>query len=315
MNLQQLEYIVAVDRHRHFVKAAEQSFVTQPTLSMMIQKLEDELGFKIFDRSKQPIVPTREGEQIIQRAKLILSEVSRLKEMAAEMQHGLEGEIRIGIIPTLAPYLLPLFLKPFTTKYPGVTVYIKELVTERILEQLKTGETDIGILAGPLHDTQLVEHHLFYEEFFAYASKAEKLPGKKYVMPTQLNPNRLWILEEGHCMRNQVFNLCELKSKDTAENLHYEAGSIETLINLVDRYEGVTVIPRLATLNLKPAQHKNLREFARPKPVREVCLAVNKNFVRLNLLNKLKEEINRNIRFDDEGGKRTVLSVDNEVNG
>lgn len=313
MNIQQLEYIVAVDTHRHFAKAAEHSFVTQPTLSMMIQKLEDELGLKIFDRGKQPVVPTAEGVEIIKRARVILSDVKRLKELSIEMKEEVAGEVHIGIIPTLAPYLLPLFLKPFTTKYPNLNIYIKELVTDRIIEQLKTGETDIGILAGPLHEPTITEHVLFYEEFFAYASKTERLPEKKFLLPKQINPERLWLLEEGHCLRNQVFNLCELKKKELpGENLHYEAGSIETLINLVDKYEGITIVPQLAMLNLKTGQQKNIREFANPKPVREISLAVNSNFVRANLLEKLKEEITRKIKFSTEG-KRLVLAIDAEV--
>ncbi len=296
MNLHQLEYIIAVDTYRHFGKAAAKCFVTQPTLSMMIQKLESELGMKIFDRNTYPVTTTTEGAEIIKRAKKILSDANGMKLYADELKEGLTGQVHLGIIPTLAPYLLPLFLKPFTQKYPRLKVYIKEMVTDEIITRLKSNALDIGILATPLNDNYLIELPLFYEEFFAYASQNEKLARKKYLLPTEINPNHLWLLEEGHCMRNQVFNLCELKNKDTEnEGLHYEAGSIETLINLVDKYSGITIVPKLALANLKPAQKNKIREFGNPKPSREISLVTNSNFVRQKLLNCLKEEILKTI--------------------
>ncbi len=290
MNLQQLEYIIAVDRYRHFAKAAEKTFVTQPTLSMMIQKLEEELGVKLFDRNQHPVVPTREGEEVIRRAKLVLSQVTHLKEYTAELKGGLSGEIRMGIIPTLAPYLLPLFLKSFHQKHPALHLYIKEMITDEIVAKLHTGELDMALCATPVHEKHLLEIPLFYEEFFVYASKNEKLPKKKYLLPREINVNHLWLLEEGHCLRNQVFNLCELKRKE-GDGLNYEAGSIETLINLVDRDQGITIIPRLAEMGLKAAQRKNIREFANPKPVREISLLVHSHFPRKKVLEQLKEEI------------------------
>jgi len=310
MNLQQLEYIVAVEKHRHFAKAADASFVTQPTLSMMIQKLEDELGVKIFDRKKQPVEPTKEGEEIILRAKQVLAEVGHLKEYAAELKGEITGELHLGIIPTLAPYLLPLFLKPFSQKYPHLKIYIKEMVTNDIIAKLKTGDLDMGILATPLHEPQLTEHPLFYEEFFAYASKSEKLGKKKYLAHKEINIEHLWLLEEGHCLRNQVFNLCELKKQeDVTDNLHYEAGSIETLINLVDKYEGVTIIPHFALLNLSAKQQENVREFAEPKPVREISLVVTKSYPRKKMLQNLKADILSIIPFEMDRKKKSVLEI------
>jgi LysR family transcriptional regulator, hydrogen peroxide-inducible genes activator len=290
MNLQQLEYIVAVYNHRHFARAAEKCFVTQPTLSMMIHKLEEELGIEIFDRSKQPVMVTKHGEEIVRRAKTLLAHADHLKNYAKELKGGITGELRLGVIPTLAPYLLPLFLQTFHGKHPELKVFVKEMVTDDIISKLLTGELDVGLLATPIHESRLEEHPLFYEEFFVYASKNEKLPKKKYLLPKQIDINHLWLLEEGHCLRNQVFNLCELKRKGH-ETLNYEAGSIETLINLVDYNNGITIIPRLAELNLKPVQRKNIREFANPKPVREISLVVSENFPRKKILEYLKEEI------------------------
>lgn len=292
MNLTQLEYIIAVDNHRHFVKAAENCFVTQATLSMMIKKLEVELDVKIFDRSKHPVSPTREGKEIIIRARKIISGAKGLAAYANELKEVVSGELNLGIIPTLAPYLLPLFLKTFALKYPYLKIRIKELITTEITDKLKNGNLDVGILATPLNDADIEEQPLFYEEFFAYASKNEKLSKKKYLLPKEIFLNNLWLLEEGHCLRNQIFNLCELKKQDTtSDNLHYEAGSIETLINLVDKSDGITIVPYLAAMMLKPAQKKKLREFARPKPVRAISLVSSKHFARKKILEYLATEI------------------------
>jgi LysR family transcriptional regulator, hydrogen peroxide-inducible genes activator len=163
MTITQLEYIVAVDTHRHFAKAAEQCFVTQPTLSMQIQKLEETLGSKIFDRSKQPVIPTEIGEEIIQQARIILNEVKKIDQLISDKQGILKGELKIGIIPTLAPYLLPLFLQPFLKKYPDVTIKVKEMTTDIIVEKLKTGRIDAGLLVTPLQEASIKEYPLFYE--------------------------------------------------------------------------------------------------------------------------------------------------------
>jgi LysR family hydrogen peroxide-inducible transcriptional activator len=311
MNLQQLEYIIAVDQYRHFAKAAEKSFVTQPTLSMMIKKLEEELDIIIFDRNRHPIVPTKEGEEVIRRARVMIAEANSLKQYSKELKGEITGELRLGIIPTLAPYLLPLFLRSFTNRFPSVKLYIHEMVTDEIIIKLKSGDIDMGLLATPLSEPQISENVLFYEEFFAYASQTEKLPAKKYLLPKEIDPSHLWLLEEGHCLRNQVFNLCELK-KQTAgsESLHYEAGSIETLINLVDRYNGITIIPQMALLNLKPAQKKKVREFSNPKPVREISLVSLKSFPRKMILDKLKEEIIKVIPIEyKDNKKKNILNI------
>lgn len=296
MNLQQLEYILAVDQEKHFVRAATKCFVTQATLSMMIKKLEEELDIKIFDRSSVPVSATEDGRKIIEQAKKIVSEIGLLKDYARELKGEITGELRLGIIPTLAPYLLPLFLKSFSQKHPHLKIIIRELTTEDIVSHIRQGDLHIGLLATPLNESLIAEHPLFYEEFFAYASKSEKLPGKKYLLPSHINPHHLWLLEEGHCMRNQLMNLCSLKKQDESTSLHYEAGSIETLINLVDKDDGVTILPQLATLKLSSAQRSKLREFAPPKPVREVSLVTNRHFPRKRLLHNLKEEIQSAVR-------------------
>jgi len=310
MNLQQLEYVLAVSRHRHFARAAEKSNVTQPTLSMMIKKLEDELGVKIFDRKKSPVETTPEGKEIIERAAQILADVTKLKEYVQGIRLDVSGEINLAIIPTLAPYLLPLFLQSFIEKHPALKVNIRELVTPDLVAALKSGAVDIGLLATPTNDDRLIEQPVFYEEFIAYVSENERAYKKRYVLPKDIDLSKLWLLEEGHCMRNQVFNLCELKKRDIeSDRLHYQAGSLETLKNLVDHNKGITILPYLATLDLSRQQQKQLREFAPPKPVREISLVVNANFSRKAVLNALRVEIDKAVPIPSMGNKKMVLGI------
>lgn len=287
-----MEYVLAIDSERHFAKAAAKCFVTQPTLSMMVQKLEDELGIKLFERDRKPVLPTKAGEEIIRRIRIVLLEAKALKECAAEMRGTVTGTLRLGIIPTLAPYLLPLFLKSFTEKYPDLQVYIQEMVTDEMIIRIKSGDIDIGLAATPLFEDKLEEIELFQEEFFAYVSSSNEAYNKKYLLPSQIDTRELWLLEEGHCFRNQILNLCELqKSEQTYNALHYESGSIETLINLVDASEGVTIIPNLAALNLRPEQQKRIREFAEPKPARQISLITLKDYPRKQITETLRAQI------------------------
>lgn len=292
MNFQQLEYIVAVERHRHFVTAAEHCYVTQATLSMMIKKLEEELNTKIFDRSKQPVVPTETGAKVIEQAKVILKEAERLKGISESVQEAAVGELRVGIIPTLAPYLLPLFLGDFLKKHPKIKLQISELTTDVIIERIKHNQLDAGILAIPLSDPDLVEKPLFTEEFVIYSSQKLLAVKKKYLLPTDLDPDRLWLLEEGHCLRNQVINLCELKVNE--RNLHQfdlTASSIETLKKVVEMNEGITILPQLSLSGLSKKQVQNTRQFKPPVPVRKIGLVCFRYFVKEKLLAALSESI------------------------
>jgi len=292
MNLQQLEYIIAVDTHKNFVKAAESCFVTQATLSMMIKKLEDELDVKLFDRTKQPVKTTDIGEKILKQAKRVVNESKQLKEIVKQQKGIISGELRIGIIPTIAPYLLPLFLKQFIKQYPLVKLIINEYTTDVIMHKLKNEELDAGILATPLHDDRLNEQALYYEKYFLYVNSKEKSFKKNYVLPSDVNVNNLWLLEEGHCMRSQILNFCELKKQhQSEEHFHYEAGSIETLKNMVDTNFGITIVPELSTLKFSKSQLNQLRYFKSPQPVREVSVVTHREFVKSNLINCLRETI------------------------
>ena len=287
MTFQQLEYIVSVDNHRHFARAAKACFVTQPTLSTMIQKLEAELGIKIFDRSKQPVIPTEAGRLVIQQARLVLQEKNKIEQIVDEQQGIVAGYLELGIIPTLAPYLVPLFITRFLRKYPLVHIRIQELTTELLVNKLKKGQIDVGILVTPLNDAAIREMPLFYESFIAYSSYDFK---KAYFLPEDINPNELWLLEEGHCFRSQILNLCELR-KQTDSHLQYEAGSIETLKQLVEKHQGVTILPELAIRTLSPAEKKRLTPFKPPVPTREVSLVTHRDYVKRNLIEALKTEV------------------------
>lgn len=292
MNLQQLEYIVAVDTHRHFVKAADSCFVTQATLSMMIKKLEEELGVKIFDRSKVPVIPTDVGKAIIDQARIVLKEAKQLEQVVQQQKGQLSGDLRIAIIPTLAPFLLPLFLPHFLAQYPQVKLHISEMNTELIIKQLESQQLDAAILATPLKRPTLNEQPLFYEQFVVYASPGSKLMKKKYVLASDIDVNKLWLLEEGHCLRNQALNLCELKKQEhEGFQLDYEAGSIETLKKLVAINEGSTIIPELALQDMPEAELDCIRFFKPPAPVREISLVTYRHFVKERLLDILRQTI------------------------
>jgi LysR family hydrogen peroxide-inducible transcriptional activator len=292
MTITQLEYIIAVDTHRHFATAAATCFITQPTLSMQIQKLEEMLGSKIFDRSKQPVIPTELGEEIIKQARIILNEVKKIDQLISDKQGIVKGELKIGIIPTLAPYLLPLFLQPFLNKYPNVTIRVKEMTTGTIVENLKTGRIDAGLLVTPLQEPSIKEYPLFYEELVAYVSKKNAAYKKQYVLPGDIDLKELWLLEEGHCFRSQIINLCELKKQNKEKsNFEYEAGSVETLRKMVELNNGVTILPELATLDFSTRQMNMIRHFKNPAPVREVSLVTHRDFIKKKLIDALKDEI------------------------
>ena len=291
MTLVQLEYVVAVDTYRSFVGAAEKCFVTQPTLSMQIQKLEEMLNVKLFDRSKQPVVPTEIGSQIIEQARIILQESHKIKEIIDSQQQEIVGEIRIGIIPTVAPYLLPQVIAAMMDKYPDLNLKIWEYTTEDIIHHLKTGILDCGILATPLGDPAMSEMPLYYENFVTYISKNSRLFKKKAIDADDLEDENIWLLNEGHCMRSQVLNICRSTKDNRIQGLTYNTGSVETLIRMVDRNDGATLLPELALAELSVKQLTKVRSFKSPEPVREISLVTHKNFIKKRMLNALKEQI------------------------
>ena len=292
ITLTQLEYIVAIDEYRHFATAAEKCFVTQPTLSMQIKKLEDELGVIIFDRSRQPVVPTDLGAKLIEQARMTLSATQRIKEIIQEEQQEVEGTLKIGIIPTLAPYLLPVFIGPYIRKYPAVKVEVEELVSEEIIRRLKRDMLDVGLFVTPYHDEKIVERPVFYEEMLVYAHPDSELLKKKEVGHEDIVTSDIWMLGNGHCFRNQVVNLCEM-SASQHKNLpfEFESNSLETLMRIVDVEGGFTLIPELALQYMSPEKKKQIRSIANTKPLREVSVIYSRHFTKQRLITLLCDEI------------------------
>jgi LysR family hydrogen peroxide-inducible transcriptional activator len=290
MTIQQLEYLIAVDKHRHFGNAAESCFVTQPTLSAQLSKLERGLGVILFDRSKMPVIPTEIGVQIIAQAKRVLSESKGIFELVAQLKGDISGVVKLGIIPTLAPYLLHLFIRNFVEKYPKVNLVVQEMVTEEVVKKLKNDELDLGIIVTPLDEAGILEKPMFYEKFYAYLSQNHPLLSEDFFDPQKVKKEDFWVLQQGHCFRNQVLNLCD-PSMSGPKNFHYESGSLEGLKNMVNRYQGVTLLPELATLELSTEEKSRLRPFQGIPPTREVSIILNRSFLKQKLVELLYNEI------------------------
>lgn len=295
LTLTQLEYIIAVDTYRHFVTASEKCHVTQPTLSMQIKKLEDDLGVIIFDRTKQPIVPTEIGEKIIVQARVTVAESKKIEELIKENSNDVTGELTIGIIPSLAPYLLPLFIGTFTHKYPLVKVKIVELMTEEIIQQLKKDTIDVGILVTPLNESGVIEHPLFYEKIVLYIHKDHPLSKKRLLQPADIATPDLWLLSKGHCFRSQVMNLCSYQRSMQHElPFEYESGSLETLKKFVEKEGGFTLLPELAVDAVEKETSTKVKQFE-TTPLREVSFAYTRNYSKKRLLKLLEEEIKKSV--------------------
>ena len=294
MTLQQLEYIVAVYRTRHFVKAAEACGVTQPTLSAMIQKLEAELDVKLFERSSQQVMPTAIGKVVVEQAWKVLNRARKLKDIVAEEKKALTGTFRLGILPTIAPYLLPRFFPRLMRENSSLEIRVVEMKTAYIRRAIDRGEIDAAVMVdtGDLDDYALTT--LFYEQFLAYVSPSDQLSAKKSIKTSDLSNELLWLLDEGHCFRDQLVKYCQLKAAKTSQSA-YSLGSIETFMRIVENGQGVTFIPELATMQLTPTQKELVRPFAIPIPTREVVMATSKAFVRQSLLNMIVGQIRNSV--------------------
>lgn len=291
ISLIQLEYIVAVDTYRHFVTAAEKCFVTQPTLSMQIKKMEEELEVMIFDRSKQPIVPTEIGKKIIAQARVIIAESKKIKELVSDTKTVVSGELTIGIIPSLAPYLLPLFIGNFTKKYPDVHLKVIELLTEDIVSEMRKDLIDVGILVTPLNEKGIFEEPIFYEKMLLYVNNDNPLADKVGINAIDIATPDLWLLSKGHCFRSQVINLCSYQA-DSKEDLpfEYESGSLETLKRFVEKEGGYTLLPELSVGDDVKNSSSSIKEF-NTTPIREVSLVYSRNYTKRRLLDLIAEEI------------------------
>ena len=294
MTLQQMEYILAVNQFRHFAKAAEYCRVTQPTLSAMIQKLEEELDTRIFDRSQQPVCPTPVGIHIIEQAQEVLVQANRIKSIIEEEKHSLNGTFKLGILPTIAPYLLPRFFPQLMKKHPQLDIRVVEMKTRDIKKSLENGAIDAGIVASLAGMEEFSETSLFYEQFFAYVAREDALFNNKVIRTSDLTGEQLWLLDEGHCFRDQLVRFCQLKAA-RASQLAYHLGSMETFMRMVESGKGVTFIPELAVMQLNETQQELVRPFAIPCPTRQIIMLTNRNFIRHTLLEALIAEIQSSV--------------------
>jgi LysR family hydrogen peroxide-inducible transcriptional activator len=295
MNIQQLEYVIAVDNFRHFAKAAEICCVTQPTLSMMIQRLEEELDAKIFDRSKHPVEPTSLGKLIIEQARISLKSFKQIKEIVDNEQNSIKGSFQLGIIPTIASYLVPEIINRQQSNYNEMELILKESTTSHIVKDILNGSLDGGLMAGPLNHPTLSEYPIYYEKFYAYVSPHDIIYKEKEIDLDTIDVDRIWLLENEHCLRGQIERLCRMKEKAGASPVKYKSGSIDTLIHIVDYNSGFTIIPEMHAMGLSEEQQDNLRTFKNRTAVRQICLVVSKDYVRKTMLNTILEIIRESV--------------------
>lgn len=292
-SLQQLEYIVAVEKLRHFGKAADQCHVTQPTLSMQIQKAEEEIGFPIFDRIKKPIVPTAKGLKFITQAKVLLREHHKLMDISRHQGTETSGDFRLGVIPTIAPYVLPLFIEAFSRDFPKIQLYVDELKTDTIVQQLHDDMLDAGLLATPLHESGLSERPIFYEPFYLYVAKSHPLNARKRIKEEDLDGHEMWLLTDGHCFRNQIVRYCSpAAGEGVFPNVQFEGGNLDTLRYLIRKSQGYTLVPALFVETLSESEKRDyVREFEKPIPTREVSLVFRRDQWKSDILKALQDTI------------------------
>ena len=296
MTITQLYYVLAVAEHQNFTKAAEKCFVTQPTLSMQIQKLEDQLDVQIFDRSKKPIELTEIGKKIVKQARNIVNEADRIQDIVDQQKGFIGGEFKLGIIPTVMPTLLPMFLRTFIKRYPKVKLKIEELTTEEIILRINDGHLDAAIAATPLENDNIKERALFYEPFVSYIPEQHRLHSKQNIEVADLNIEDMLLLEDGHCFRDGVINLCKAFKQHDDDKFQLESGSIEMLVKLSNEGLGMTLLPYLHTLDIKESEKVNLHYFNEPSPAREVSIIYHKSELKMQIIEALHTVISGIIR-------------------
>ena len=294
MTITQFRYIIAVDNHRHFARAAEACFVTQPTLSMQIQKLEEELDLLIFDRSKQPIVPTPLGEKILEQARKVLHEAAILEHMSKQIKGTFEGELRLAVIPTVAPSLLPRFLVEFNKAYPKIKLFVEEMKTSDMIAALRKDRIDVGIAATPLEEKGIVENPLYHEPFVAFVPSYHRMAKDKFLLASEINPEELLLLNEGHCFRNSVLSLCNSINLNS-EGIRMESGHFDTLVKLADKGMGMTLLPYLTGIDLNDRYKGSVKPIAEPTPTRQVSLIYSRAQLKLEWIEALGETIKNHL--------------------
>ncbi len=314
LTLTQIRYVLAVDQFKNFQKAADDCHVTQPTLSMQIQKLEDSLDVMIFDRSKKPVRSTPLGAQLILQLRKIIQEVEVLETIIMNERSEVAGPFRLGVIPTIAPYLIPLFVTHLAEAYPKLQLTIYEEQTEQIIKSILENRLDAALLVTPLHQNSIKEMVLFYEPFVFYGHDQHKFLKKKSIKAKDLSGEDVWLLNQGHCFRDQVLELCHESSRaqNTVSNLHFESGNLETLKQFVDRGTGYTLLPRLALPHARSQWPKKAKEFTPPVPLREISLVYHESFIKFSALEAIKNEVLAHLPKDlgpEKGAKDFVVPI------
>lgn len=309
-SITQLEYVLALDETKSFGRAAKLQNISQPSLSTQIQKVEDELGIIIFDRSQKPIKTTTKGQEVISRAKNVIREYKKIFDVKND-DDILAGDFHLGVIPSLASYLLPLFLESFSRDFPRVNLKISEYKTEDILNKLYDDQLDAAILATPLHNDRIIERALFYERFILFTSDKDQFSKKNYILESELDPNSVWLLEEGHCFREQVIKVCSVKQrKNIFGNINFQSGNLETLINLVRKGHGYTLLPELALTSLtKQEIELNTKKFKAPIPTREISLIHSRSYLKQDIIDAIESEIIKNLPKEIKSLKREKIEI------
>lgn len=293
MTFNQLQYALALSKHTNFKRAAEHLDISQPALSLQIQKLEEEIGFKLFNRTSNPITTTEDGKVFLIKAQEIISGVKQLQNFTSEIKEDFSGKLTVGIIPTLAPFLVPLFIESIEREYPDLQLVIREQITENVINNIRNGELDVGIISTPIDIHGVTSIPLFYERFYVYAT-GEDISNSEYRLE-DIKSHRLWLLDEGNCFRDQINNFCDLKSIREGKRFIYQSNSIDALIRIVDTKGGVTILPELTSLCLNEYQEENLKVISGPPKAREISMVVTNNYDKQRYIHVLGDHIRKNI--------------------
>jgi LysR family hydrogen peroxide-inducible transcriptional activator len=314
-SLTQLEYILAVEKHRHFGKAAKACHVSQPTLSQQIQKLEDDLDIVIFDRLQKPVIPTEEGIKFVNQAKVVINEHERLLHFAKSGAEGVTGDFRLAIIPTISSFLIPHFIGDFAKHFPKVELFIEEYKTETIMNELRNDRIDGAILATPTGETGFKEHPLYYEPMVVYAAANHPLLKKSKINPKDMDASELWLLKDGNCFKDQVANFCAISpTADTVfTNIHFQSGNLEVLKNIVFHTRGYTLIPAMMMQFMSKSEvEKHVRPFSGPAPVREVSFVYRRDHWKIEIIRAIKDMVLKNLPdsvFRQKSKDQLVLEI------
>jgi LysR family hydrogen peroxide-inducible transcriptional activator len=289
VNIQQLEYILAVDQFKSFSKAADYCHVTQATLSAMVKKLEEQLDIVIFDRKANPIATTENGREVLVQAQQVVAHANALLSSSKAINQKIEGKVKLGIIPTIASSVLPLIMKPLVEKYPLLHLEIHEVTTNQMIKDLREGKLDVGILSTPIASTDLETQILYVEDLRLYGYLSG---GKQQISQSALSQERIFLLQEGHCLRDQIIQLCDLKkSKSLPANLSVESNTFDTLLNLVDTFQGMTLLPSLYVQQLSEGRKRHLLEISDGTLRREVSICYYRPYAKWNIIRRLQAEI------------------------